>query len=92
MERNLEHYRINNVKEKSFPLTLCQALSVYRRIIKCETARTKAATEARCKYIVFCLFLLSCTFSFTEKTPKLKNHMDSSLHYFFLYLLQKRSC
>lgn len=55
---NLENYRINNAKEKSFPLTLGQAPSVYRRIIRFETVRTKVATEASCEYVQFCLSIV----------------------------------
>lgn len=46
MERIVECYRINNAKGNSFLLTLGQALSVYRKINRCETVRTKADTGA----------------------------------------------
>lgn len=53
MEKNIEYYRINTAKEKSFPLTLDQALDIDRGITRGETARTKVTTKAKHEYISF---------------------------------------
>lgn len=64
---NLEHHRINNARESLFHWLWVGPWSVYKRIIRPETVRTKVATAASCEYIQFCLFLLSRTFSLQKR-------------------------
>lgn len=89
-----EWKRIYNITEpiipKSFPLTLGQALIVYQRI-RCETARTKVPTEARCEYILFCLFPPSYTFIACRRGTQEVENIMQTLHYFVLLHVAKMS-